>query len=225
MTREHEPGVVHYEFAKSVDEADTYVVVEVYKDLESHAAHMSSAWVRSSLPLSTRLIEGRPHIGQYVSRGSEPVRQRLFPARPGDTVSNERIAMHATKLVVRDLDAAERFYRAAGLTVVSRNVGGEKEVRQSQCWLSCSGDRSTHMLILSCFLELPPPAAIEYPRECWLAFTVSDVDAMLVTVEAAGGGIIRAPQDRPEHNVRAAVVSDPEGHIIEVVGPMSGAAR
>jgi catechol 2,3-dioxygenase-like lactoylglutathione lyase family enzyme len=135
------------------------------------------------------------------------------------------IAMHATKLVVRDLEAAERFYRAVGLNVVSRNVGGEKEVRQSQCWLSSSGDATTHMLILSCFLELPPPAHIEYPRECWLAFSVPDVDKMLTTMQAAGGKIIRPAQDRPEHNVRAAVAGDPEGHIIEVVGPMSHAAR
>ena len=32
MTHEHEPGVVYYGFAKSVDEPDTYVVVEVYRD-------------------------------------------------------------------------------------------------------------------------------------------------------------------------------------------------
>ena len=32
MTLEHEPGVAYYDFAKSVDEPDTYVVVEVYRD-------------------------------------------------------------------------------------------------------------------------------------------------------------------------------------------------
>ena len=31
MTNEHEPGVAYYAFAKSVDEADTYVLVEVYR--------------------------------------------------------------------------------------------------------------------------------------------------------------------------------------------------
>jgi catechol 2,3-dioxygenase-like lactoylglutathione lyase family enzyme len=39
-------------------------------------------------------------------------------------------------------------------------------------------------------------------------------------VEAAGGATVRPGQDRPEHNVRAAVVSDPEGHMIELVGPI-----
>ena len=131
------------------------------------------------------------------------------------------IAMTATKLVVRDVEAAERFYRALGLNVVSRNVGGEDEVRQEQCWLSAPGDASAHILILSRFLELPPPRRPDYPGEAWLAFTVSNVDAMLTTVEESGGKILRPGQDIPEHRVRAAVVSDPEGHVIEVVGPMS----
>ena len=35
------------------------------------------------------------------------------------------IAIRHMKLVVRDLDAAECFYRAIGLKVLSRNIGGE----------------------------------------------------------------------------------------------------
>lgn len=78
MTHRHEPGVIHYEFAKSVDEPDTYVVVEVYKDSDVHAAHMASEWVRESLPKSAALIEGKPHIRQYVSPGSSPITRRMF---------------------------------------------------------------------------------------------------------------------------------------------------
>ena len=48
-------------------------------------------------------------------------------------------------------------------------------------------------------------------------------DATLAAVEAAGGSVIRAGEDRPEHGVRAAVVGDVEGHVIEMVGPLSGA--
>jgi quinol monooxygenase YgiN len=76
MTHRHEPGVAYYEFAKSVDEPDTYLVVEVYGDVQIHAAHMASDWVRESLPKSALLIEGKPHIRQYVSNGSEPVLRR-----------------------------------------------------------------------------------------------------------------------------------------------------
>jgi quinol monooxygenase YgiN len=76
MTHEHEPGVRYYEFAKSVDEPDTYVVVEVYQDRQVHAAHMASAWVTESLPKSALLIEGKPDIKQYISPGSELVLRR-----------------------------------------------------------------------------------------------------------------------------------------------------
>ena len=39
MTLENEPGVAYYGFAKSVEEADTYVVVEVYRDQAACVAH------------------------------------------------------------------------------------------------------------------------------------------------------------------------------------------
>jgi quinol monooxygenase YgiN len=77
MTNEHESGVAYYGFAKSVDEADTYVVVEVYRDRAACASHGDTDWVRESVPKSMRLIEGMPNIMQYVSPGTEPVVSRL----------------------------------------------------------------------------------------------------------------------------------------------------
>lgn len=133
------------------------------------------------------------------------------------------LGIHATKVVVRDVDAAERFYLALGLKPVARNEGGEGDVRQRQAWLSVTGDSASHMLILSQFLEAPYPAQPAYPREFWLAFNVADVDGVCAATEAGGGKVLRPGEDRPEHGVRAAVVADPEGHIIEIVGPMSGA--
>ena len=133
------------------------------------------------------------------------------------------IGIQATKVIVRDADAAERFYEAIGLKVVNRMVGGEKEGRQKQSWLSVTGDSSSHVLILSQFLEVPTPPRPDYPGEFWLALNVDDVDAVSEAVIGAGGKVLRAGEDRPEHGVKSAVVADPEGHIIEVVGPMSGA--
>ena len=75
MTHEHEPGVVYYEYAKSADEPDTFVVIEVYRDAQVHAGHMATPWVTESLPKTAALIEGRPHIRQYVSGSSQPVRR------------------------------------------------------------------------------------------------------------------------------------------------------
>ena len=132
--------------------------------------------------------------------------------------------MHATKLVVGDVPAAERFYLALGMKLVNRNVGGEREVRQEQSWLSRTGDMAAHVLILTRFLELHAPSRPTYPGEIWLCFRVPDVEATIATVEAEGGKVIRPGEDRPEHAVRAAVVCDPEGHLIELVGPMKEAA-
>lgn len=74
MTLENEPGVPYYAWAKSADDPDTYVVIEVYENAEAHAAHMASPWVKESLPKSVSLVDGGFDIQQYVSEGSLPVR-------------------------------------------------------------------------------------------------------------------------------------------------------
>jgi catechol 2,3-dioxygenase-like lactoylglutathione lyase family enzyme len=135
-----------------------------------------------------------------------------------------RTRMHATKLVVRDLDSAERFYTALGLEVVGRNLGGEGNVHQAQTWLSTTGEEGAHILILSQFPGLPPPTRPEYPGEIWTCYLVEDVDATAQKAVSLGGELFHAGEDRPEHQVRAAVVRDPEGHVIELVGPMKNGA-
>lgn len=73
MTRSHEPGVPYYAWAKSADEPDVYVVVEVYRDAQVHAAHMAADWVRQSLPVARSLVAGDFEIQQYVTPGQAPV--------------------------------------------------------------------------------------------------------------------------------------------------------
>jgi quinol monooxygenase YgiN len=66
--REHEPGVLYYDFAVSCNDSTTYVVVEVYRDEAAHAMHMQTDWVRSSIPKSTLLIENSKYdIKRYMS--------------------------------------------------------------------------------------------------------------------------------------------------------------
>jgi quinol monooxygenase YgiN len=77
MTRRHEPGVAYYDFGKSVDEPDTYVVIEIYRDAGAHAAHMKTDWVIESIPLSRGLVDGKFNIKQYVSPGVEPAVRRM----------------------------------------------------------------------------------------------------------------------------------------------------
>lgn len=73
MVRAHEPGVLHYSYAKSVDEPDTYVVIEVYHDRAAQAAHMQQDWIKSSIVKVLPLFEGKIDIRQYVSPGTEPI--------------------------------------------------------------------------------------------------------------------------------------------------------
>src|SRR3989442_1763402 len=84
-----------------------------------------------------------------------------------------------TKLVVRDVPAVESFYTAMGLKVVRRYVGGEGRGAQEQSWLSQTGDDSSHILILTRFLELPAPASPVYPGEIWVCLSVEDTDEKL----------------------------------------------
>jgi quinol monooxygenase YgiN len=74
---EREPGVLHYAFAKSVDEPQTYVVVEVYRDQDACDAHGQTEWVTESVPKSLSLITGMPRIQQYVSPGATPTGRRF----------------------------------------------------------------------------------------------------------------------------------------------------
>ena len=76
-TLANEPGVAWYHFGKSADLADTYVVVEVYRDAAAHAAHMETPWVTGSIPKSRALVDGKFDIKQYVSPGTKPAVRRF----------------------------------------------------------------------------------------------------------------------------------------------------
>lgn len=131
------------------------------------------------------------------------------------------IAFTATKLIVQDVAAAQRFYTALGLRVAGRNLGGEGEFRQEQAWLSASGGMEEHLLILTRFVELQPAGTPAYPGETWLCLQVDDLDVALAAIANHGGRTVNPPQDRPEHFVRAAVAADAEGHLIELIGPLA----
>jgi quinol monooxygenase YgiN len=77
MTLENEPDVAYYGFAKSVEESDTYVVIEVYRDQAACVAHGDTAWVRESVPTMLQLTDGMPQLVQYVSPGAQPVVSRF----------------------------------------------------------------------------------------------------------------------------------------------------
>ena len=135
------------------------------------------------------------------------------------------ISMPRTKLVVSDLETAERFYVGLGLKVVRRiadtsedSLGEHKsKTRQRIVWVSETGDETSHVIALSRFLDHPRLPEICYPGRAWLVFNVSDVDEVIEAVRASGGGVFSA--DVPDCSSRTALVSDPDGRPIELIGP------
>jgi predicted enzyme related to lactoylglutathione lyase len=73
-------------------------------------------------------------------------------------------------------------------------------------------------LILTRYLHRPCPT----PGSAWTGFVVADIEATLAALERAGGRI-EVPIHAPDtHSVKAALASDPEGHMIEII-QMTGA--
>ncbi len=128
--------------------------------------------------------------------------------------------MRFTKIIVGDLARAERFYAALGLRPFDRSLSGEGRFEQEQIWLSASGDITSHVLLISRFLNLPEPSRPDFPGELWLILGGMDVVAACTIVQAHGGAILREAVDAPKFGVRAAVVTDPDGHHIELTGPI-----
>ena len=111
------------------------------------------------------------------------------------------------QLVVRDLDASKRFYRAV-FDVLGIEIGGEAEEFFWCDELFVSGIASK-------------AAAGEPTGRVHLAFQAKDtamVDAFHVKAVAAGGKSHGTPGERPYHpGYYAAFVLDPDGNNIEVV--------
>ena len=138
------------------------------------------------------------------------------------------VRMTRTKLCVRDVEAAERFYEAIGLKkipgrkFITGTGGASGNVHQDQSWLSESGDESTTALLISRFIDYPDPPPTAYPGKAWLMFMCANVDETIESALGAGGSVVIPAADIPAFKVRAAVIADNEGHNIELVGPSSG---
>jgi lactoylglutathione lyase len=122
------------------------------------------------------------------------------------------------KIVVGDLPALERFYEAVfGTRVTARIVAGEGENALEEVILAM-GDGGGSSLILIRYPARPAPA----PGELVVGLTVADVAASVEAAVAAGGAVVVPPVDVPEHGLRLAFVTDPEGHTLELVQPLAG---
>lgn len=118
-----------------------------------------------------------------------------------------------TKLVVVDLDAAEAFYTTVfGLTPTARvhsDIAGR--VIDEVMFAATAPGASTFVLLTY------PDLRDASSDEVIVGFMTDDVDALVTLAVASGGALAREPRDMPEHGVRVGFVTDPEGHLIELV--------
>lgn len=138
-------------------------------------------------------------MGCRAMRGVHPVEWRLMI-----------ISYLHTKLSVRDLDAAVRFYETAlGYAVRSRRPGpDESEI----AFLRLPGESTE--LQLACYPQRDNLVVPE--RLVHLAFRVDDLEAALSAVTGAGATLRSGPYTLPSGS-RVAFVQDPDGYDLELV--------
>jgi predicted enzyme related to lactoylglutathione lyase len=136
--------------------------------------------------------------------------------------TSERIAMTDTaltsftfaKLVVADLDAAQRFYeKVAG-------VSGPQEIKSVLAGrplreLIYNDAAGRPLLILFSYVDDQPAGK----GDMFLGFATPDIDAFIERALANGGSLLDPVHvsGASGNSVKVAVVGDPEGHWIEVV--------
>lgn len=66
QVREKEPGVIYFDFAHGVEDPDTFVVVEVYRDAAARQAHGETPWLKDSMARAAHLTAGHPEVREYI---------------------------------------------------------------------------------------------------------------------------------------------------------------
>ena len=117
-----------------------------------------------------------------------------------------------TKLHVQDVAKLERFYCGClGFEVAARLDLDEHSGNVEELVLIIPGGPTR--LNLAHYRGRPASPT----GEAVIGLTVTDLDATVAAMVAAGGTVTVAPMDMPEHKLRLAFVTDPEGHWIELL--------
>jgi len=118
-----------------------------------------------------------------------------------------------TKLVVHDLEAAVAFYSAAFGLVEDYRVASQIAGRAiDQVAFEATGPDG-NVLVLLRYADTTGPVT----GEVIVGFQVADIDAVCARVVAAGGVLHSEPQTMRRYGVATAFLTDPEGHMIELV--------
>jgi len=127
------------------------------------------------------------------------------------------IAFALARFKVADLAGLEKFYtRALGFTVTTRADEGEGEQELHEIFLGLGGAQPQFALIH--YPNQPTPQ----PGEAMVALIVDDLEATIAAVQAEGGRDVTGVIPVPEYKMKLAFVTDPEGHMIELMQMLGG---
>ena len=124
------------------------------------------------------------------------------------------LAFSFTKLVVADLERAERFYSEAfGMQALHRVRSEEHAYPLEEAIMALGEGLEQHRLMLVHYLTRPCPPS----GAVWTGFVVADIAATLEALTRCGGRLEVAAHANQEHGVLAVLAADPDGHMIEVI--------
>lgn len=135
----------------------------------------------------------------------------------------DRARFSFTKIIVDEIDKPAAFYKTVfGMRELARIQDALTPERLiEEIILTLADDMASEPpLVLFKFLGEPAPAA----SDVILGFIVPDVDATVERALNAGGKVVRAPKDQPEHGVRVAFATDCDGRLLEIVQMLAAPA-
>ena len=121
-----------------------------------------------------------------------------------------------TKLVVADLDKSAAFYRDVFGLNESARIESDIAGRAIEEIMFTPTNTGGATFVLLRYLDCGIPAT----GESILGFLTSDIDALMTDAVDAGGAVLREAQVHADLGVKVGFVTDPEGHVIEVVQRM-----
>ncbi|MCP3735885.1 VOC family protein [Sphingomonas sp. RP10(2022)] len=118
-----------------------------------------------------------------------------------------------TKLIVDDLEATATFYKTVcRLTELARVSAAVNDRKIDEILFNPTGQGAATFVLWK-WLDRAGATG----DSVILGFQTEDVDAFVERATGAGGALVQAATDMPEHGVRVAFVTDPEDNLIEVV--------
>ena len=118
-----------------------------------------------------------------------------------------------TKLIVGDLDRCATFYEGVCGTRPQSRIQGSVGGRAITEIIYEPMNKGGASLVLLAYDDDPKPAF----GETIVGFASPDAEAFIARAVAAGGTAVEALRDAPTLRLKVGFVSDPEGHLIEVI--------